>query len=95
MENFTESKVYKTFKEYKEKQQNCIILMRCGNFYETYDEDASILGRVTGVTVTSLNPNVSNSPKMAGFPYHALDIYLPKIVRYGNVYGKRVAIAEA
>jgi len=91
MENFTESKTYKAFKEYRKKHSECLILMRCGNFYETYDGDALTLGRVTGVTVISLNPNERSSPRMAGFPYHALDIYLPKLIRDGN----RIAIVEA
>ena len=91
MENFAESNEYKAFKEYKRLNQDCLVLMRCGNFYETYDGDALTLGRVTGVTVSSLNPNKIGSPRIAGFPYHALDIYLPKLIRDGN----RVAIAEA
>ena len=61
------------------------ILFRCGDFYETYQEDAEVVAKTLGITLTK-----KNDIKMAGFPYHALDQYLPKLIRHGM----RVAICD-
>lgn len=85
---------FKQYKELKEKHPDCIILFRIGDFYESYDEDATKIGKILGVTVTRLKSNEKGSDghalKIAGFPYHALDIYLPKIIQAGE----RVAICK-
>ena len=73
--------------ELKEKHPESILLFRCGDFYETYDVDASIASRILGITLTR---RTSDNLNMAGFPYHALDTYLPKLIRAG----KRVAICD-
>lgn len=81
----------KQFFELKAKHPDAVLLFRCGDFYETYCEDAVIAARILGITLTRRNngANVKGS-EMAGFPYHALDTYLPKLVRAG----KRVAICD-
>ena len=76
----------KQFKELKEKQPNAVLLFRVGDFYETYNEDAEVCAKALGITLT----NGQDGVKMAGFPYHALDTYLPKLIRSG----KRVAICD-
>lgn len=79
------------FKELKAKHPDAILLFRCGDFYETYSTDAVIASEILGITLTRRSTRKSlKEPHMAGFPYHALDIYLPKLVRAG----KRVAICE-
>ncbi len=79
------------FKELKAKHPDAILLFRCGDFYETYSTDAVIASEILGITLTRRSTKKSlNEPHMAGFPYHALDIYLPKLIRAG----KRVAICE-
>ncbi|HZK04085.1 MAG TPA: DNA mismatch repair protein MutS [Bacteroidaceae bacterium] len=79
------------FKELKAKHPDAILLFRCGDFYETYSTDAVIASKILGITLTRRSTKKSlNEPHMAGFPYHALDIYLPKLIRAG----KRVAICE-
>ena len=79
------------FFEMKAKHPEALLLFRCGDFYETYGEDALIASRILGITLTRRN-NGGNSGQieMAGFPYHALDTYLPKLIRAG----KRVAICD-
>ena len=84
-------KTYIKFKEYKVKHQDCIILMRCGDFYETYDDDAKDTSSICGVTLNHYYKNdFKEEYYVCGFPYHALDTYLPKLIRAG----KRVAIAD-
>ena len=85
----------KQYNELKEKHPEAILLFRIGDFYEAYDEDASKIGEILGVTVTRrLNSKEKGSdghaPKIAGFPHHALDTYLPKLIRAGL----RVAICD-
>ena len=79
------------FFEMKAKHPEALLLFRCGDFYETYGEDALIASRILGITLTRRN-NGGNSGQieMAGFPYHALDTYLPKLIRAG----KKVAICD-
>ena len=75
------------YEELKRKHPDAVLLFRCGDFYECYDEDAVKAAEVLGITLTVRN---STGRKMAGFPYHALDTYLPKLIRAGL----RVAICD-
>ena len=81
----------KQFFAFKEKYPDAVLLFRCGDFYETYGEDAVVAARILGITLTRRN-NGGNTgdTEMAGFPYHALDTYLPKLIRAG----RRVAICD-
>lgn len=85
----------KQFNELKAKHPEVMLLIRVGDFYEAYDEDATKIGEILGITVTrKLNSKEKGSAghalRLAGFPYHALDTYLPKLIRAGL----RVAICE-
>ena len=85
----------KQFNELKSKHPEAILLFRIGDFYEAYDEDATKIGEILGITVTrKFNSKDKGSDghalKLAGFPHHALDTYLPKLIRAGV----RVAICE-
>ncbi len=83
----------KQFFELKAKHPDAVLLFRCGDFYETYSEDAITASRILGITLTHRSNGGSNSKaatEMAGFPHHALDTYLPKLIRAG----KRVAICD-
>lgn len=79
--------ILKQYKELKQKHPNALILFRCGDFYETYCDDAVTASSILGITLTK---RTSTGEKMAGFPYHALDTYLPKLIRAGQ----RVAICD-
>ena len=89
-----EPKIMKQYREFKEKHPKALLLFRCGDFYETYEDDAIESSRILGITLTYASHNVKRVERkdgaMAGFPYHALDTYLPKLIRAG----KRVAICE-
>ena len=74
----------------KEKHPDAILLYRVGDFYETYSSDAVLASQILGITLTRRAAGTPNETEMAGFPYHALDTYLPKLVRAGQ----RVAICE-
>lgn len=74
----------------KEKHPEALLLFRCGDFYETYCDDAVEAARILGITLTRRNNGAASGAEMAGFPYHALDTYLPKLIRAG----KRVAICD-
>ena len=75
----------------KAKHPNAVLLFRCGDFYETYCEDAVTAAKILGITLTKRNNGAGvKGDEMAGFPYHALDTYLPKLIRAG----KRVAICD-
>lgn len=79
------------FFDMKSKHPEALLLFRCGDFYETYCEDAVEAARVLGITLTRRNNGGSTAvTEMAGFPHHALDTYLPKLIRVG----KRVAICD-
>ena len=82
----TESKYLQQFHELKEKHPEALLLFRCGDFYECYEGDASIASLILGITLTKRK----DGGNMAGFPHHALDTYLPKLIRAG----KRVAICD-
>lgn len=81
----------KQFFSMKSQHPDALLLFRCGDFYETYGSDAVEASRILGITLTRRN-NAGNHPgtEMAGFPHHALDTYLPKLIRAG----KRVAICD-
>ncbi|WP_455062303.1 DNA mismatch repair protein MutS [Prevotella fusca] len=81
----------KQFFSMKAQHPGALMLFRCGDFYETYGEDAVESARILGITLTRRNNGgSSDSMEMAGFPHHALDTYLPKLIRAG----KRVAICD-
>lgn len=77
----------KQFFDLKAKHPDALLLFRCGDFYETYSDDAVAAARILGITLTRRS---TGGTEMAGFPYHALDTYLPKLVRAG----RRVAICD-
>ena len=81
----------KQFFDFKAKYPEALLLFRCGDFYETYCEDAVIAAQILGITLTHRNNGAGvKGDEMAGFPHHALDTYLPKLIRAG----KRVAICD-
>lgn len=80
----------KQFYDLKAKNPDAILLFRCGDFYETYEKDAETAAQVLGITLTRRNNKGQTSTAMAGFPHHALDTYLPRLVRAGF----RVAICD-
>jgi DNA mismatch repair protein MutS len=80
----------KQFFDLKAKHPDAVLLFRCGDFYETYCEDAVTAAKILGITLTHRNNGYNKGDEMAGFPHHALDTYLPKLVRAG----KRVAICD-
>ncbi len=81
----------KQFFQMKSKHPEALLLFRCGDFYETYGEDAVIASEILGITLTRRNNGgQSGQTEMAGFPHHALDTYLPKLIRAG----RRVAICD-
>ena len=80
----------KQFLDLKAKHPDAVMLFRCGDFYETYSTDAIIAAEILGITLTKRANGKGKTIEMAGFPHHALDNYLPKLVRAG----KRVAICD-
>ena len=74
----------KQFFDFKAKYPEALLLFRCGDFYETYCEDAIIASRILGITLTHRNNGYNKGDEMAGFPHHALDTYLPKLIRAGR-----------
>lgn len=83
----TENKMVKMFNELKAKHPDAVILFRVGDFYESYFDDAKKIADVLGLTLTR---QAKTKMDLAGFPYHALDTYLPKLIRAGL----RVAICD-
>lgn len=83
----TENKMVKMFNELKAKHPDAVVLFRVGDFYESYLEDAKKLSEVLGLTLTR---QAKTKMDLTGFPYHALDTYLPKLIRAGL----RVAICD-
>jgi hypothetical protein len=77
----------KQYRDLKSKHPDAMLLFRCGDFYETYEDDAKECAKVLGITLTKRQ---SDGVAMAGFPHHALDTYLPKLIRTGH----RVAICD-
>ncbi len=80
----------KQFLDLKAKHPDAVMLFRCGDFYETYSTDAIIAAEILGITLTKRANGKGKTIEMAGFPHHALDTYLPKLIRAG----KRVAICD-
>lgn len=80
----------KQFLDLKAKHPDAVMLFRCGDFYETYSTDAVVASEILGITLTKRANSKGKTIEMAGFPHHALDTYLPKLIRAG----KRVAICD-
>ena len=80
----------KQFLDLKAKHPDAVMLFRCGDFYETYSTDAIVASEILGITLTKRANGKGKTVEMAGFPHHALDTYLPKLIRAG----KRVAICD-
>ena len=89
-EKIVETPMMKQFMAMKAKHPDAILLFRVGDFYETYSQDAIVASEILGITLTRRAKTSANALEMAGFPHHALDTYLPKLVRAG----KRVAICD-
>ncbi|MDE7154479.1 MAG: DNA mismatch repair protein MutS [Muribaculaceae bacterium] len=85
-----ETPLMKQYLEMKKKHPDAILLFRVGDFYETFSEDAITASEILGITLTRRANGAASSVELAGFPHHALDTYLPKLVRAG----RRVAICE-
>lgn len=85
--------IIKQYNDLKQKHPDALLLFRCGDFYEIYKEDAVKASNILGITLTKHSKRMDEEGKplkMAGFPYHALDTYLPKLIRAGE----RVAICD-
>ena len=85
-----ETPLMKQFFEIKAQHPDAILLFRCGDFYETFSQDAIEASEILGITLTRRANGSAKTVELAGFPHHALDTYLPKLVRAG----KRVAICD-
>lgn len=90
MAKVEETPLMKQYLEMKAKHPDAILLFRVGDFYETFSEDAISASEILGITLTKRANGYASSVELAGFPHHALDTYLPKLVRAG----RRVAICE-
>ena len=77
------------YNEIKEQYPGTILLFRVGDFYETFSEDAILVSKELGITLTKRNNGGDQTP-LAGFPFHALDTYLPKLVKKGH----KVAVCD-
>lgn len=87
----TSTPMMNQFAQFKSENPDAVLLFRCGDFYESYLEDAEVISKVLGITLTKRNNgNSTREIPMCGFPYHAVDNYLPKLVRHGL----RVAICD-
>lgn len=89
-DNVVKTPLMKQYFEVKEKHPDAILLFRVGDFYETFLEDAVAASEILGITLTKRANGSAQSVQLAGFPHHALDTYLPKLIRAG----KRVAICD-
>lgn len=90
MGKIAETPMMKQFIEIKKKHPDAILLFRVGDFYETFSDDAIVASEILGITLTRRANGAAQFVELAGFPHHALDTYLPKLVRAG----KRVAICD-
>lgn len=90
MTQIVETPMMKQFNEIKTKHPDAVLLFRCGDFYETFSTDAIKASEILGITLTRRANGKASSVELAGFPHHALDTYLPKLVRAGC----RVAICD-
>lgn len=86
----TETPLMRQYDEMKKKHPDAVLLFRVGDFYELFREDAVTASEILGITLTRRMNGKDKTIDLAGFPHHALDIYLPKLVRAG----RRVAICE-
>ena len=86
----SETPLMKQYNAFKAKYPDAMLLFRVGDFYETYGEDAVKASEILGIVLTKRSNAIAESPELAGFPHHALDTYLPKLVRAGL----KVAICE-
>lgn len=85
-----ETPLMRQYRQIKEKYPETILLFRMGDFYETFEKDAITASKILGITLTKRSNGKASEVPLAGFPYHALDNYLPKLVRAGQ----RVAVCE-
>ena len=90
MANSNDTPLMKQYYAFKAKYPEAMLLFRVGDFYETYDEDAVRAANILGIVLTKRNNGAAAGADMAGFPHHALDTYLPKLVRAGL----KVAVCE-
>ncbi len=90
MTEIVETPMMKQYNDIKAQHPDAVLLFRCGDFYETYSTDAVAAAEVLGITLTRRANGKGKTIEMAGFPHHALDTYLPKLVRAG----RRVAICD-
>lgn len=88
--SLTNTPLMQQYQEMKKKHPDAVLLFRVGDFYEIFGKDAVIASEILGITVTRRQTGIDSRIELAGFPHHALDTYLPKLVRAG----KRVAICE-
>src|ERR1700754_4545588 len=86
----TDTPLMQQHRAIKQKYPDAILLFRVGDFYETFGEDAIVASRVLGITLTKRNNGAASSSELAGFPHHALDTYLHKLVKAGH----RVAVCD-
>jgi len=80
----------KQFLDIKNKYPDTLLLFRMGDFYETFDEDAKLTAKILGIVLTKRSNGSADDVALAGFPYHSIDNYLPKLVKAGH----RIAICE-
>ena len=90
MSEIVETPMMKQYNDIKAQHPDAVLLFRCGDFYETYSTDAVTAAEILGITLTRRANGKGKTIEMAGFPHHALDTYLPKLVRAG----RRVAICD-
>ena len=90
MAKITQTPLMKQYEEMKRKHPDAVLLFRVGDFYETFSDDAIVASDILGITLARRANGANNYVELAGFPHHALDTYLPKLVRAG----KRVAICK-
>lgn len=86
----TETPLMKQYQEMKQKYPDAVLLFRVGDFYETFEDDAEICSEILGITLTHRMNGANACVRLAGFPFHTIDTFLPKLVRAG----KRVAFCE-
>lgn len=88
--NIKETPMMKQFFAVKAEHPEALLLFRCGDFYETYGDDALVASKVLGIVLTKRSNASPDSIPMAGFPYHSIDVYLPRLVRAGH----KVAVCD-
>ena len=90
MAKIVETPLMKQYNQIKEQYPDAVLLFRVGDFYETFSDDAILTSEILGITLTRRANGSAQYVELAGFPHHALDTYLPKLVRHGL----RVAICD-